>query len=127
GLVVVSSCYCCQSFVRCAVQIPQSRRGSSWNLRVRRISHRCIHPRQLCMVATRFHLWERTLSLPFHQLVLQFCLTPRDCWLVIKRLVVFGSRRIVSFWSHAAMGLASALPHCTGLVRTRRNATFAES
>src|SRR5262249_49421554 len=97
GLGGVSSGCWYQSFVRCEVQIPKSGRDSSRNSRVRRLSHRRVRRRQLRLVATRFHLWERTLSLPFHQLVLQFCLTPRDCWLVIKRFAVFGSRRIASF------------------------------
>ena len=77
GLGRISSGCWSQSLVDPAVQIPEPGRGNSRSSRVRRICNRCVHRRQLCMVASRFHLWQRTLPISFHQFVLQSCITSR--------------------------------------------------
>ena len=76
---------CCQSSIRLAIQIAVSKGVVRRNLRLRHIRDRRVHRRQLRMVATRFYLRQRTLSVSFHQLVLQLCVTPCRSWLVIKR------------------------------------------
>src|SRR5207249_9407659 len=111
-------CFCCyHSFVRRAVQIDKSGRVGSRNDRVRRIRDWRVDRRQLRLVASRFYLRHRTLSVPFYQLMLQPSITALAGWLVIEGSIFVGSFWITAFAYHAAMDAAPALPCGNGAVR----------
>src|SRR5947208_2292288 len=121
-------CFCCyHSFVRRALQIDKSGRVGSRNYWVRRIRDWCVHRRQLRLVASRFYLRHRTLSVPFYQLMLQPSITALAGWLVIEGSIFVGSFWITAFAYHAAMDLAPALPCRIGAVRARIGATSPRS
>ena len=97
------------------------------NYRLRRIRDWRLHERQLRLVASRFYLRHRTLSLSVYQLVLQPSITALEGRLVIEGVFLVGGSRICAFASHAAMGAPPALPCVTGAVRSRIGATLARS
>src|SRR5205814_25662 len=83
--------------------------------------------RQLRLVASRFYLRHRTLSVPFYQLMLQPSITALAGWLVIEGSIFVGSFWITTFAYHAAMDAAPALPCRIGAVRARIGATSPRS
>src|SRR6476469_8131414 len=90
---------------------------------MRGICNRRVDGRKLRLVATRLYLRERTLSLSFHQFVLQPSLTSLEA-----RLVTKGSILVCQFWfhafrAHAAMGTAFVLPRRIGSLRARDGTT----
>src|SRR2546423_13746026 len=90
---------------------------------MRDICDRRVDGRKLRVVATRLYLRQRTLSLSFHQFVLQPSLTSFEARLVIK-----GSILVCPFWFHAfrpfaAMGTAFVLPRRIGGLRARDGTT----
>src|SRR2546423_2853759 len=92
---------------------------------MRGICDRCVDGRKLRVVATRLYLRQRTLSVPFHQFVLQPSLTSFEARLVIK-----GSILVCPFWfhafrPHAAMGTAFVLSRRIGGLRARDGTTSA--
>src|SRR6478672_2493619 len=92
---------------------------------MRGICNRRVDGRKLRVVATRLYLRQRTLSLSFHQFVLQPSVTSFQARLVIK-----GSILVCPFWfhafrAHAAMGTAFVLPRRIGAVRARDGTTSA--
>src|SRR5882762_9127978 len=83
--------------------------------------------RQLRLVASRFYLRQRTLSLPVHQLVLQPSITALKGGLVIEGVFLIDGFWICAFASHAAVDPAPPLPCVTGGVRPWIDATSARS
>src|SRR5882724_1956569 len=97
------------------------------NYRMRRIRGWRVHRRQFRLVASRFYLRHRTLSVPLYQLMLQPSITALEGWLVIEGFVFVCSSWISAFAYHAAVGPAPALPCRIGAVRARIGATPARS
>src|SRR5437867_490078 len=92
---------------------------------MRGICDRRVDGRKFRVVATGLYLRQRTLSVPFHQFVLQPSLTSLEARLVIKGSILVRPFWFYAFRLHAAMGTAFVLPRRIGGVRARDGATSA--
>src|SRR5438445_13164721 len=90
---------------------------------MRGICDRRVDGRKFRVVATGLYLRQRTLSLPFHQFVLQPSLTSLEARLAIKGSILVCPFWFYAFRLHAAMGTASVLPRRIGGLRARDGAT----
>ena len=95
--------------------------------RMRSVRDRRLYGRKLCVVESRFSVWQRTLPLPCHQFVLQPSVASLQAWLVIEGSILFGSFWISGLPPHAAMDPAIALPWRTLTMRVRGGATGSRS
>src|SRR5438034_10739603 len=92
---------------------------------MRGIYDRRVDGRKLRVVGTRLYLRQRTLSVPFHQFVLQPSLASLEARLVVKGPILVCPSWFHAFRPHGAMGTAFVLPRHIGALRARDGTTLA--